>query len=192
MDRHGERCPWVTEDPLYLQYHDEEWGSFEHFFNDAYLLECLSLEIAQAGLRWLTVLHRREAYRALFAGFEPEKLARFTDQDIERLSKDGRIIRHRKKVEAIVANARALLLLQEREGSFASFLWRWAGERRIINHWERAEEVPTYTEESKELSALLKERGFRFVGPVLCYSFMQAVGLVDDHLTTCIVRKRKV
>ncbi|HLS22694.1 MAG TPA: DNA-3-methyladenine glycosylase I [Pseudogracilibacillus sp.] len=192
MDSDVLRCEWVTNDPLYITYHDEEWGSFKNFFDDNYLFESLTLEIAQAGLSWLTILRRREAYRKLFCCFDPKEVAQFTKEDIERLCNDKRIIRNRRKIEATVENSKAIVKLQSSHGSFHSFLWDFFGRRRVINNWRTADEVPAQTKQSKELSDYLKRHGFIFVGPVLCYSFMQAVGLVDDHIANCIVRKRKV
>ncbi|HZW67023.1 MAG TPA: DNA-3-methyladenine glycosylase I [Pseudogracilibacillus sp.] len=183
------RCHWVTDDPLYIRYHDEEWGRFDSFFDDRYLFEMLTLEGAQAGLSWLTILKRRAHYRRAFCQFDLEGVAQFTEADIERLMTDEGIIRNRRKILSTITNSKAILQIQAEFGSFHSFLWDFFEHKRRINHWQTADEVPTHTPASQALSKALKKRGFSFVGPVICYSFMQAVGLVDDHLPTCFVRQ---
>lgn len=184
------RCGWVTNDPLYITYHDKEWGRFDSFFDDRYLFEMLTLEGAQAGLNWLTILRRREYYREAFANFEPAIVARYTDNDIKRLLKDERIIRNRLKIKSTISNAQAVLKVQNQFGSFHSFLWGFFDEKRIVNEWECDSDVPGQTEASTLLSKELKKLGFTFVGPVICYSFMEAVGLVDDHVKNCFVGTR--
>lgn len=183
------RCHWVTDDPLYIRYHDEEWGRFASFFDDRYLFEMLTLEGAQAGLSWLTILKRRPHYRRAFCRFDPESVAQFTETDIERLMADEGIIRNRRKILSTIANSKAILQLQAEFGSFHTFLWDFFEYKRTINHWQTDGEVPAHTPASQALSKALKKRGFSFVGPIICYSFMQAVGLVDDHLQTCFVRQ---
>ncbi len=177
------RCPWARTDPLYLAYHDREWGVPEH--DDNRLFEMLILEGAQAGLSWITILRKRRHYRKVFAGFDPRRVARFDRRRIAALLRDPGIVRNRGKVEAAVRNARALLAVAEKEGSFDRYLWRFVGNRPIKNRWVRLGQVPVETDQSRALSRDLKKRGFAFVGPTICYAFMQAVGMVNDHLTGC-------
>jgi DNA-3-methyladenine glycosylase I len=172
-----QRCAWVPEsDPLYVAYHDEEWGVPEH--DDRRLFELLTLEGAQAGLSWSTILHKRENYRRAFAGFDPEKVARL---DPEKLLQDSGIVRNRLKVESAISNARAVLEL----GSLDAYLWDFVGGEPRVNRPRTLADVPAETEQSRALSKDLKKRGFRFVGPTVCYAFMQAAGLVDDHTVDC-------
>jgi DNA-3-methyladenine glycosylase I len=179
-----ERCAWVPAgDPLYATYHDEEWGVPSH--DERHLFELLVLEGAQAGLSWSTILRKREGYRRAFAGFDPERVARFGPRDVERLLGDAGIVRNRLKVESAVANARAALELREAEGGLADYLWRFVGGSPIVNRWRTLAEIPAETAESRALSGQLKRRGFRFVGPTVCYAYMQAVGLVNDHVVSC-------
>ena len=181
------RCDWVSDDPLYLAYHDEEWGRPNH---DAHhLFEMLNLEGQQAGLSWLTILKKRDGYRKAFKGFDPVKVARMGEKDIERLVKDASIVRHRGKIEAVISNARAWLTLEEKLSNPVTYLWSFTGGDPIVNHWTDVSQVPSESRESKEMSKALKARGFRFVGPTTCYAFMQAAGLVDDHTQDCFVRK---
>jgi DNA-3-methyladenine glycosylase I len=177
------RCDWCGHDPLYVSYHDEEWGVPVH--NDRALFEFLVLEGAQAGLSWLTILRRREQYRRAFAGFDPARVARFDRHTIEALLRDPGIVRNRAKVEAAVGNARAFLEVQEEFGSFAAFQWRFVDGRPIVNRWQTQPEVPTTTSVSETFSKELRARGFRFVGPTIVYAHMQAVGMVNDHLIGC-------
>jgi DNA-3-methyladenine glycosylase I len=178
------RCDWVPADvPLYVVYHDEEWGVPVH--DDPRLFEMLVLEGAQAGLSWSTILNKREGYRRAFAAFDPAKVARFTDGRVERLLADPSIVRNRLKVEAAVANARAVRAVQEAEGSLDALLWSFVGGRPKVNRFRRLDEIPAETAESKAMSKELKRRGFRFVGPTVCYAFMQACGLVNDHVVSC-------
>jgi len=180
------RCVWATSDPLYVAYHDEEWGVPSH--DDRHLFEMLILEGAQAGLSWITILRRRDGYRRAFDGFDPEAIARYGPEKTAALLADPGIIRNRAKVDAAVANARAYLALREEAGSFDRFLWQFVGGRPLQNRWRRSEmtsEVPAETAESKAMSKELRRRGFTFVGPTICYAFMQAVGMVNDHTVDC-------
>ena len=178
-----ERCPWAGSDPLYLAYHDEQWGVPVH--DDRLLFEMLLLEGAQAGLSWITILRRREEYRRVFRGFDAPRLARWGDRQIETALADPGIIRNRLKVEGAVRNARALLAVVKEHGSFSRFLWQRAGGAPRQNRWTALGELPAATEESRALSHDLKAAGFTFVGPTICYAFMQAVGMVNDHLVSC-------
>ncbi len=177
------RCAWVTDDPLYLRYHDEEWGVPLH--DDRGLFEFLILEGAQAGLSWLTILKKREHYRCAFKGFDPRRVARFGPQQLQRLLADPGIVRNRLKLEASIANARAVLAVQREFGSFDAFIWSFTGGRPIRNRWKAARSVPARTPAAEAMSRALVQRGFRFVGPTICYAFMQAVGMVNDHLVSC-------
>lgn len=177
------RCPWCGTDPLYVAYHDEEWGVPVH--EDRRLFEFLVLEGAQAGLSWLTILRKRPAYRHAFAGFDPERVARFGPRQVARLLADPGLVRNRAKIEAAIGNARRFLAVQEAFGSFEAYLWRFVDGRPIVNRWQRPAQVPARTRRSELLSRDLKARGFVFVGPTLCYALMQATGLVNDHLVGC-------
>lgn len=177
------RCEWVNDDPLYIAYHDEEWGVPVR--DDRQLFEQLLLEGAQAGLSWYTILKKREGYRRAFDGFDPERMARYGDRKIAALLADEGIVRNRLKVHAAVGNARAWLELRESGEGFADFLWSFTGGKPIINEWRRLEDVPASTPASQAMSRELKRRGFRFAGPTICYAFMQAAGMVNDHLVTC-------
>jgi DNA-3-methyladenine glycosylase I len=168
---------------MYLLYHDEEWGVPLH--DDRKLFELLILEGAQAGLSWLTILKKRDNYRRAFAKFDPRKVAAFGKRDVERLLADPGIVRNRLKVEAAVANAQACLSTKDEYGSFDRYLWSFVSGRQIQNRWHLLRDVPAETAESQAMSRALKQRGFRFVGPTICYAFMQAVGMVNDHVTTC-------
>jgi DNA-3-methyladenine glycosylase I len=180
------RCPWAGDDPLYVAYHDEEWGV--PLRDDRALYELLVLEGFQAGLSWITVLRKREAFRRAFDGFDPESVARLAPRRIAALLRDPGIIRHRGKVEAAVANARAYLALRKEEGSFARFAWSFVGGAPRVNAPRSMADVPAETVESRALSKALRARGFSFVGPKSCYAFMQSAGLVNDHLTSCFRR----
>ena len=178
------RCGWVPDgDPLYLAYHDEEWGVPSH--DDRHLFELLTLEGAQAGLSWATILRKREGYRRAFAGFDPEVVARFTDRDVERLLADPGIVRHRGKIESTVSNARRVLEVAAELGSLDAYLWSFVDGASIDRRAGDWRELPAETEESRAMSRDLKRRGFRFVGPTTCYAMMQAVGMVNDHLAGC-------
>ena len=181
------RCPWAKSE-LMIAYHDEEWGRPVH--DDNTLFEFLILEGAQAGLSWETILRKRDAYRKAFAGFDPKKVARFDARRIERLMQDEGIVRNRLKIESSVANAKAFLDVQKEFGSFDAYLWGFVGRQPKHNGFKSLKEVPAKTSESDALSKALKRRGFNFVGSTICYAMMQAVGMVNDHLTTCF-RYRK-
>ena len=183
------RCEWATgSDELMLAYHDEEWGVPSH--DDHHLFEMLTLEGAQAGLSWSTILRKREGYRQAFAGFDPEVVARFTEADVERLLTDPGIVRNRLKVESTIVNAGGVLGVQAELGSFDAYLWAFVDGAPIVNAWRTLAELPAETELSRVLSKDLKRRGFRFVGPTSCYAFMQTVGMVDDHTVDCFRRSR--
>lgn len=182
------RCPWAGQDPAMIDYHDREWGKPTR--DDHELFELLMLEGAQAGLSWKTILHRREGYRRAFSGFDAERIARYGDADRERLLQDPGIIRNRAKVDAAITNARAFLAFRAEPGGFSDFVWQFVDHVPQRNHWHNADEVPAQTSASKELSKALGRRGFKFVGPVICYAFMQAAGLVDDHLIDCHCRNQ--
>lgn len=177
------RCPWAGSDPLYQAYHDDEWGVPAH--DDRTLFEFLILEGAQAGLSWITILRKRDAYRRAFAGFDVATVAAFDEERIATLLADPGIVRNRLKINAAVGNARAFLAVQREFGSFDAYVWGFVGGRSIVNAPATLAEVPAETAESRALSADLKRRGFRFVGPTIMYAYMQAVGLVNDHLVTC-------
>ena len=179
-----DRCDWVPEaEPLYVAYHDDEWGVPEH--DDRKLFELLTLEGAQAGLSWLTILRKREGYRRAFAAFDPRAVAAFDEHRIAELMEDTGIVRNRLKIESTVANARAVLAAQDEFGSLDAYLWRFVDGAPIVNRWTGLSELPAETAESKAMSKDLKRRGFRFVGPTVCYAFMQAAGLVNDHVVSC-------
>lgn len=177
-----ERCHWVTEDPLYIQYHDKEWGV--PVYEDRKLFEFLILEGAQAGLSWLTILKRREGYREAFANFDPEKVARFTPKKMDQLLKNERIIRNRLKIHSAVSNAKAFLKIQDAFGSFSKYQWQFVGGKPKINRWKDCS-LPACTKESDAFSQDLRKRGFNFVGSTIIYAHMQAVGMVNDHKTSC-------
>jgi len=179
------RCGWA-QDPLDIRHHDDEWGVPEH--DDRRLFEFLILEGAQAGLSWLTILRKREAYRRVFAGFDPAQVADFSKAADQRLMRDDGIVRNRAKIEAAIANARAFLALERECGSFASYVWQFVGGKPIQNTWRELQEIPAETKESRVLSRDLVKRGFRFVGPTICYAFMQSVGMVNDHVVGCFRR----
>jgi DNA-3-methyladenine glycosylase I len=177
------RCPWPTADLLYLRYHDEEWGVPLH--DDRRLFEFLVLEGAQAGLSWITVLRKRAAYRKAFERFDARKIAAYDARRVAALLRDPGIIRNRGKVESAIVNARAFLEVRGEVGSFDRYVWSFVGGRPIQNRWRTMKQVPVQTREAEAMSRDLKRRGFRFVGPTMCYSFMQAVGMVNDHLVDC-------
>lgn len=183
------RCGWVSADALYLDYHDHEWGVPEH--DDRALFEKLILDGFQAGLSWLTILRKRDAFRKAFSGFEPERIARYRSEKIARLMENAHIVRNRAKIEATLGNARAYLDLRDKGARFDDFLWQFTEGRTLVNHWKALDQVPAETRESRAMSKRLKEAGFRFVGPTICYAFMQAVGMVDDHLTGCFRRTER-
>ncbi|HET7922026.1 MAG TPA: DNA-3-methyladenine glycosylase I [Gammaproteobacteria bacterium] len=178
------RCPWArADDPLYLAYHDREWGVPLH--DERRLFELLILEGAQAGLSWATILHKRVNYRRAFAGFNPKKLARFSARDVARLLKDPGIVRNRLKIEAAIINAGAFLAVQKEFGSFDAYVWSFVGGRPRVHRRRGMKQVPARTAISDAMSRDLKRRGFKFVGSTICYAFMQATGMVNDHLLSC-------
>jgi DNA-3-methyladenine glycosylase I len=177
------RCPWGESHPLYVPYHDREWGKPLH--DDHRFFELLVLEGAQAGLSWLTILKKRDAYRKAFDRFDPRKVARYDAKKVARLLADAGIIRNRLKIEAAITNARAFLAVQREFGSFDAYVWRFVGGKPIHNRRRSVKEVPARSAESDAMSEELRRRGFRFVGSTICYAFMQAAGMVNDHLVTC-------
>jgi DNA-3-methyladenine glycosylase I len=183
------RCPWCGTDPVYVRYHDKEWGV--PLYQDRKLFEMLILEGAQAGLSWITILRKRPHYRLVFDRFDPIKIASYDNRKLNDLLKDPGIVRNRLKVEGTVKIARAYLDLKAREGSFSDFLWQFVAARPIVNRWRRGQPIPAVSAESDAMSKELKRRGFTFVGSTICYAFMQAVGMVNDHTTDCF-RYRQV
>lgn len=177
------RCEWCGSDPLYIAYHDEEWGVPVH--DDRRLFEMLVLEGAQAGLSWLTILKKRENYRKAFHTFDPEKIAAYSQRDIQRLLNDPGIVRNRLKIESAIKNARGVLEIIQEFGSFSSFLWRYANNSPRQNAWNSLGQLPTRTGQSDMMSSDMKKRGFNFVGSTICYAFMQSVGMVNDHIVGC-------
>jgi len=187
------RCDWAGSDPLYQAYHDTEWGVPVH--DDQVLFEFLILEGAQAGLSWITILKKRENYRKAFDNFDAKKIARYDARKVRSLLADAGIVRNRLKIAAAIDNARACLDVCKEFGSFDTYLWQFVGGRPIVNRWRRVSDVPCNSPESDAMSTDLKKRGFRFVGSTICYAFMQAVGMVNDHVSTCyrheeLLRKR--
>jgi DNA-3-methyladenine glycosylase I len=176
------RCPWATS-PEMIHYHDDEWGRPSH--DDRHLFEMLVLEGAQAGLSWMTILRKRDAYRRAFADFYPERVARMTKRTVEKLMRDPGLVRNRGKIESVIANARAVADICTEFGSFDRFIWGFVGGRPIVNAWRTIKRIPASTQRSEAMSKALRKRGFRFVGPTICYAFMQAVGMVNDHLVGC-------
>ncbi len=177
------RCAWANGGPLEIAYHDTEWGVPSR--DDRHLFEMLILEGAQAGLSWSTILRKRESYRKAFAGFDPAKVARFDGRKRAALMRDPGIVRNRLKIEATVVNARQALAVQEEHGSLAAYLWQFVDGEPVVNAWTAMGQVPAETAASRAMSKALVKRGFRFVGPTICYAFMQATGMVNDHITTC-------
>ena len=181
------RCEWCGTDSLYVKYHDEEWGIPVH--DDRRLFEFLILEGAQAGLSWLTILKKRENYRKTFHGFDPQKIAIYSATDVQRLLADPGIVRNRLKIESTIRNARGVLEIMKEFGSFDAFIWRYVDDQPKQNAWRSLAELPARTELSDTISKDLKKRGFNFVGSTICYAFMQAVGMVNDHVVGCFRRK---
>ncbi len=175
-------CPWCGDDPLYVAYHNEDWGVPEH--DGRALWEKLVLDGFQAGLSWITILRKRETFRAAFAGFDPHIVASWGEADVQRLLQDAGIVRHRGKIEAAITGAQAYLRIDQRQG-FANFLWDFVDGKPQVNHFASMAEVPTETETSRAMTKALKAEGFKYCGPTIVYAFMQAVGMVNDHLTTC-------
>ena len=181
------RCGWVGNDPLYIKYHDDEWGT--EVTDDKTLFEFLVLESAQAGLSWITILRKRKGYKKAFAGFDAEKVAKFTEKDVERLINDEGIVRNKLKVKATISNAQLFLDVQKEFGSFCNYMKSFLPEGKpIINHWKTLAEVPASTSLSDAISKDMKKRGFKFFGTTICYAHLQAVGYINDHLTDCICR----
>jgi len=183
-----QRCEWCGNEPIYVEYHDKEWGVPVH--DDRKLFEMLILEGAQAGLNWLTILKKRENYRKAFDNFDAKKIAKYDKAKVAKLLADAGIVRNRLKIAATIQNARAFLEVQKEFGSFDRYLWQFVGGKPKINQWKSLKELPPKTAESDALSKDLKQRGFSFVGSTICYAFMQAVGMVNDHVVTCL-RYRK-
>ena len=177
------RCAWAGDDALYIEYHDDEWGVPSH--EDRHLFEMLILEGAQAGLSWITILRKRENYRRAFANWDVDKIARFGGRDVARLMADAGIVRNRLKINAAIANAKAYLAVRKEFGSFAAYIWGFVGGQPKRNRWRRLRDAPASTPESIAMSKDLLARGFRFVGPTICYAFMQATGMVNDHVVSC-------
>ncbi|WP_215146013.1 DNA-3-methyladenine glycosylase I [Exiguobacterium qingdaonense] len=180
------RCPWCGSDPLYVRYHDEEWGKPVH--DDRKHFECLTLESAQAGLSWITILRKRENYRVAYRNFHVTEVAQFTDEDVERLMSDSGIVRNRRKIDASINNAKQFIKIQQEFGSFDSYIWSFVDDKPIVNAWSRVEDVPATTPLSERLSKDLKRRGFKFLGPTTVYAHLQATGIVNDHLASCSFR----
>ena len=178
-----QRCGWAGNDPLMVRYHDDEWGEPVH--DDGRLFEFLVLEGAQAGLSWRTILSRRDRYREAFRGFDPARVARFGARDVARLLGDPGLVRNRLKIEGAVENARRFLAVRREFGTFDAYAWSFVGGAPVVNRFRSAAEVPAQTEASRAMSRDMKKRGFRFAGPTICYAFMQAVGMVNDHLVGC-------
>lgn len=179
----GQRCPWCGTDPLYVHYHDTVWGRPE--YDSLALFEKLCLDGQQAGLSWLTILRKQENYRAAYDDFQPERIARYTEADVAELLQNPGIVRNKLKVQSVINNARGFLKLQEQGRDFSTFLWSFVADRPIQNRWQRYEEVPDTTPESVAMARALKQAGFTFVGPTIVYAFMQATGMVNDHLVDC-------
>lgn len=181
------RCVWCGTDPLYMRYHDEEWG--KPVYDDQTLFEFLILESAQAGLSWITVLRKRENYRKAFENFDLIKVAAFTETDVERLLQDEGIIRNRLKINAAIINAKLFLEIQKEFGSFSNYIWGFLPDKKpIINNWEKHKDIPATTKLSDRISKEMKKRGFKFFGSTICYAHMQATGIINDHIKGCIAR----
>lgn len=179
------RCPWCGDLPIYVDYHDNEWGKEVH--DDRKLFEMLILEGAQAGLSWITILKKRENYRKAFDNFDPEKVARYDEKKVEELLKNNGIIRNKLKINAAIINAEAFLKVAEKYGSFDKFIWSYVDYKPIIGHWKNVSEIPAKTPLSDKISKDLKKMGFKFTGSTIIYSFMQAVGMVNDHIESCFL-----
>ena len=184
MTKDLKRCSWCGTDPLYIKYHDEEWG--KPVYDDKILFEFLILESAQAGLSWITVLRKRENYRKAFADFDVQKVAKFNDADVERLLSDAGIIRNRLKISAAINNAKLFIEIQKEFGSFSNYIWGFLPEKKpIVNHFKELKDLPARTELSDTISKNMKKRGFKFFGTTICYAHMQATGMVNDHILDC-------
>jgi DNA-3-methyladenine glycosylase I len=183
MSEMAASCPWPGTDPLYIAYHDEEWGVPER--DDRALYEKLVLDGFQAGLSWITILRKREAFRSAFDGFDPERIARYSTRKIEALMRDQGIVRNRMKIEGAIASAKAWLKIMETGAGFAPFLWDFVGGKPLVNRYKRMNQIPAETDLSRTISKKLKAQGFKFCGPTIIYAFMQATGLINDHLVSC-------
>lgn len=181
------RCAWVTDDPLYIEYHDKEWG--KPIYDDRLLFEFLILEGAQAGLNWLTVLKKRENYKKAFDNFDPVKIAKYKSAEINKLLKNPGIIRNTLKINSAIKNAKGFLEIKKEYGKFVDYLWAFVNHKPIINKWQAHKDIPATTAISDKLSKDLKKRGFNFVGSTICYAYMQAVGMVNDHTVNCFVSR---
>jgi DNA-3-methyladenine glycosylase I len=177
------RCKWAQTSDLNMEYHDEEWGVVST--NDRHLFEMLILEGAQAGLSWNTILKKRNNYQKAYYGFDPERVARFTNKSVERLLNNAGIVRNRLKITASIVNAKTFLEVQKEYGSFSDFIWDFVDGKQIINQWKNHQQIPAETIESQNMSKALKKRGFKFVGPTICYAYMQSIGMVNDHEVNC-------
>ncbi|CAH0405832.1 unnamed protein product [Chilo suppressalis] len=182
------RCEWLSEDPIYIEYHDKEWGKPE--FDSIKLFEMLCLEGQQAGLSWITILKKRENYRKLFKGFNPYIISKFTEKDVRRLLSDASIVRHKGKIEAIINNSRCFIKMETQNECFSDFIWGFVNHKPIVNNIYNSKDVKTETTSSIALSKALKMKGFKFVGSTICYAFMQACGLIDDHINNCICKSK--
>jgi DNA-3-methyladenine glycosylase I len=178
-----QRCQWCGADPIYVKYHDEEWGVPNH--DDRHLFEMLNLEGAQAGLSWITILKKRENYKRIFDNFDAVKISKYTEKKIESILQNPGIVRNKLKVNAVVTNAKEFLKVQKEFGSFDKYIWQFVNEKQIVNKFANLKELPAKTEISDVMSKDLKKRGFKFIGSTICYAFMQAVGMVNDHTTDC-------
>ena len=183
IDKTKKRCSWCLKDPIYVKYHDEEWGVPVH--DDKKHFEFLVLESAQAGLNWLTILKRREGYKLVYDGFDPIKVANYDEKKIEKMMKYDGIIRNRRKIESSIKNAKVFLQIQNEYGSFDKYIWSYTGQKLIINTYKELKDVPAKTELSEKISKDLKKRGCSFLGPTIIYSFLQAVGIINDHVVDC-------
>lgn len=180
------RCDWCLGSPEHIQYHDNEWG--KAVYDDQKLFEFIVLESAQAGLSWITILRKRDGYRSAFHNFNPQQVANMTTQDVDRLVLDPTIVRHRAKIEATISNAKAFLEIIKEHGSFSQYYWAFSGNKVIVNQVLTMQDIPAITPLSTQIAKDMKKRGFRFFGPTTCYAFMQATGMVNDHLENCIAR----
>jgi DNA-3-methyladenine glycosylase I len=188
MNENETRCSWVNQDPLYINYHDHEWGV--PVYDDRLLFEYINLEGAQAGLSWYTILKKRDNYRQAFDHFEPEKIINYDESKMAELLQNEGIVRNKLKINAVITNAKAFFKIVDEFGSFQAYIWSFVDGKPIQNHFKVSSEVPATTEISDRLSKDLKKRGFKFVGSTICYAFMQAVGMVNDHIATCLCYKR--
>lgn len=187
--KNKQRCNWCGNDPLYIEYHDKEWGT--PLYDDQKLFEFLILEGMQAGLSWITILRKRENFRKAFANFNAEKIVRFSNKKIEQLMQNKDIIRNRLKINAVITNAKAYLSIKEQE-DFSDYIWQFTDGEPVLNTWKTLKQVPANTKESDAMSKALKKRGFKFVGTTICYAYMQAVGMVNDHMMICFRREQLI